>query len=639
MGNIHSRRKNFHYRRLRTARTIRLLDLEPGAPEDPIKLTLRHVSLDKPPTYEALSYTWGDVSDTRQVLINGKPADITVSLLSALLQFRHTDPGEVRTLWADAVCINQADTTEKAAQVRMMDQIYSNARQVLVWLGPSVEGVDDLLKMLPEAWVLVKEAEEELEAQQTTMTATTTTPTTTSGDVVQKTAGQVYRKQNGQAQRRMIGFDWEPLFSIILRPWFSRKWVIQEFARARLITMCAGDKTLALPELGIVVRGLVNLPVNAALMTTWGAGRYRNALLNAYYLFATQSPDRWELTELVLATQWFDCADPRDQLFSLLSLADPDVVAHVPALRPDYTVDAAQVFTRWCVWELVERQRPDLLSITCEPAPGVPSWVANPTTVKGMSPLGMGRDYGFCAGGTGIEGEGSWFAVSPDNRILKCRGKKVDAISKLLYEVGEKAMPEPEVVPQISGLTSSLAIRQTTYREVQWIKDCERLAAEGDNEGRWTDLDGRLTPERYDMYWRTMLCDINLFSPSGRTDASMGPLFTEFFDQTAGLFSGRILDQYEDFVSLGMLIEPSLDKLASSRVFCTTTQGSLAQAVPWAIEGDEIWIIQGAKVPFIMRPTADGGGNHTLIGECYLHGVMDGEALDDGSDFVDLAIE
>jgi hypothetical protein len=38
-------------------------------------------------------------------------------------------------LWADAVCINQADNLEKSEQVAMMGSIYSAARNVSVCLG------------------------------------------------------------------------------------------------------------------------------------------------------------------------------------------------------------------------------------------------------------------------------------------------------------------------------------------------------------------------------------------------------------------------------------------------------------------------------------------------------------------------
>jgi hypothetical protein len=49
--------------------------------------------------------------------------------------------------------------------------------------------------------------------------------------------------------------------------------------------------------------------------------------------------------------------------------------------------------------------------------------------------------------------------------------------------------------------------------------------------------------------------------------------------------------------------------------------------------GDEVAILFGADVPFVLRRKADRAA-HELIGECYVHGLMDGatiEALEQGS--------
>jgi hypothetical protein len=42
-----------------------------------------------------------------------------------------------------------------------------------------------------------------------------------------------------------------------------------------------------------------------------------------------------------------------------------------------------------------------------------------------------------------------------------------------------------------------------------------------------------------------------------------------------------------------------------------------------ALEGDQIWILRGSRVPFVLRLLANG--NHKLIGEAYVHGFMRGE--------------
>jgi hypothetical protein len=68
--------------------------------------------------YFALSYTWGDPTLTRSIMVNGCEVTVTANLESALRHIRMATREMV--LWVDAVCINQNDETEKTAQVRMM---------------------------------------------------------------------------------------------------------------------------------------------------------------------------------------------------------------------------------------------------------------------------------------------------------------------------------------------------------------------------------------------------------------------------------------------------------------------------------------------------------------------------------------
>ena len=55
-----------------------------------------------------------------------------MNLYVALLE---TQQEGIQYLWVDALCINQADEYEKAAQIKQMGQIYSMAEKVIAWLG------------------------------------------------------------------------------------------------------------------------------------------------------------------------------------------------------------------------------------------------------------------------------------------------------------------------------------------------------------------------------------------------------------------------------------------------------------------------------------------------------------------------
>ncbi|KAI1504978.1 hypothetical protein F5X99DRAFT_405613 [Biscogniauxia marginata] len=116
---------------------IRLLELLPGKRDEPVRCMLAETELNEIRSYEALSYVWGDPNDTITVFINNAAFKITRNLHSALLRLR--DSTSNRTLWVDAICINQTDLTEKQHQIAIMGDIYRQATSVILWLGEPQE--------------------------------------------------------------------------------------------------------------------------------------------------------------------------------------------------------------------------------------------------------------------------------------------------------------------------------------------------------------------------------------------------------------------------------------------------------------------------------------------------------------------
>jgi hypothetical protein len=56
-----------------------------------------------------------------------------------------------------------------------------------------------------------------------------------------------------------------------------------------------------------------------------------------------------------------------------------------------------------------------------------------------------------------------------------------------------------------------------------------------------------------------------------------------------------------------------------------THQGRVGLTIPAAKAGDSIMVLLGCNVPMVLRPDGD---YWQLVGECYLHGVMDGEVAE-----------
>lgn len=93
--------------------------------------------------FEAVSYTWGYIGDLSEhkVVTVGLPYQeagtiaVGSNLWSMLRQLRGVSA--VRTLWIDAICINQNNHLERSRQVQKMSTVYSFAKRVIIWLGES----------------------------------------------------------------------------------------------------------------------------------------------------------------------------------------------------------------------------------------------------------------------------------------------------------------------------------------------------------------------------------------------------------------------------------------------------------------------------------------------------------------------
>jgi hypothetical protein len=94
---------------------IRLLGIEAGVDEHPIRCRLVTTSLEALPPYEALSYTWGSTEQDSTITCDDVPMSVTCNLYDAIKYLRN--PEQERIMWIDAVCINQKHDQERTEQV------------------------------------------------------------------------------------------------------------------------------------------------------------------------------------------------------------------------------------------------------------------------------------------------------------------------------------------------------------------------------------------------------------------------------------------------------------------------------------------------------------------------------------------
>jgi hypothetical protein len=143
---------DYRYSKLSEPDSIRLLLLQPASDLGAqvqcqlISTTLTECSEDLVEKYTALSYVWGDASDTVEALVDGQSLSITNSLETTLRHIR--SPSRVFRVWAYAICINQEDVDERNQQVRQMAEVYQCAHHTILYFGTESSEAEQLLDFL-----------------------------------------------------------------------------------------------------------------------------------------------------------------------------------------------------------------------------------------------------------------------------------------------------------------------------------------------------------------------------------------------------------------------------------------------------------------------------------------------------------
>lgn len=318
-------REAFPYTRLPRDGSLRVLVLHPGGFDEPISASLRVV----PPnyhTFDALSYVWNDAySNARlsasEALVHiqtpdGKEARtlaISANLFLALRRLRLND--ESRILWIDALCINQEDVVEKNQQVPKMGAIYGGAQKVIVWLGED------------DRWT--REAMRTFRRWADTFRLDPSQPQFNLLRQLVASGSLITSQQHFEAITR--------------RAWFSRAWTFQEACLSRRTEIICGSSSCDWATFhdacsAVVHAGLDHLifeeNTNIKTLLDYSAGAEQAS---------PHDGSHRSLSNLVHRTRLFECSDPRDKIYSLLSVAKQSEEQESKIL-PDYSSPVAQVY-------------------------------------------------------------------------------------------------------------------------------------------------------------------------------------------------------------------------------------------------------------------------------------------------------
>jgi hypothetical protein len=147
MSSTHSNAPSFTHEPLPDALThIRLLEVLHAKVGQHVVCTISVWSLDTAPSYDAISYTWGDPALTTAISINGQSMVVRQNCEYVIQQWFTTKKKSTTLIWVDAVCIDQQNFKERGFQVTIMGDLYKRAAQVLACVGPHADDSEYLFQ-------------------------------------------------------------------------------------------------------------------------------------------------------------------------------------------------------------------------------------------------------------------------------------------------------------------------------------------------------------------------------------------------------------------------------------------------------------------------------------------------------------
>ncbi len=331
--------------------------------------------------FRALSYTWVENKDARYLQIqanstaspnatgsSSREADgrtamaatfgllrITPSLEDALRHLRlPARLSEPVMLWVDQICIDQRNIAEKNAQVAAMKDIYNRADEVLIWVGLSTPGSDWLIDRIQAVGPVFRQPFP-IEVPHQFINEVLTLLLVESGP------NKVGSESRSQAEAKIS----KEIRAWFRRPWFTRVWVLQEFAHARRALFMCGTQFV---ESRLFMKAIIPLSAYqpATLQPVFerpgsNSEGIEEPLLRFHSSLENPFGSLWQLRrrcqtgqdrisklplcEVVQEMYDFQrpqmlATDPRDRIYALLSLsADSDHLGIAPDYSDSVTTD------------------------------------------------------------------------------------------------------------------------------------------------------------------------------------------------------------------------------------------------------------------------------------------------------------
>lgn len=293
------------------------------------------------------------------------------------------------------------------------------------------------------------------------------------------------------------------------------------------------------------------------------------------------------------------CTVDVDRIYAVTGLMHDYIQGH---LQVDYRLPVEAVFLKF--FKVVVEHDPTLylLYIPCGRGKfGLPSWCPNLSQPLDANPLGLlAASCEYLAGCRVFPSNSSGVRLSPDSDSILVQGLSIDKV-ELIVDL-DFVWPynnEPEIAHQaLEWESACLRLAQKTYKMVEDVPEA---------------------------HWRTVIankiqvlmpCKSNLIDDYDNMKKFL-QLRTTSAEPMAG--SGDSIVSMIDFSS-------AVYHASCGRRYFSTKKGYIGIAPADTKPGDVVCIFFSGPTPFIIRPS-EFVSSYTFLGECYVHGLMNSEAL------------
>lgn len=563
----------FKYEPLETPSTLRLVSIpatDNSKGNEKLQLILQHKELSEVrKQYYALSYVWGNPEKVHTIGLNGQDLQVTDNLMFFFRRKRTV----TLTFWIDAICINQDDKAEKSEQIGRMAEIYKNASSVYAELGPASEDEQSIFGKIEylSGFTFAEMQRIESEAGETRAT-------------VEDIRLPLEFVESYHAQM------WEGLDSFFSRPWWNRVWIIQEATAVGL------EKThLLCGEVEVLLLHAWSCSIAASLAyrrKIWGHMPKPSTFGHIVYRMRNLQRKREEklmipLLDVLEDFRGLSATDSRDIVYAALNIAND---LREGDIQPDYRMAVANVYRAVVIHYLKNAVEPlRILSYcgtrfqTLDFQAGWASWVP------------------------------SWQHTYPRTLFSDCITAE-DGSQRPTYNPCGIAHFSPELYP-IRTKGNVLMIHGFLIDRLSSVSDpCVSLSM-GDSMqivDSWIPKGPtalyRTGETIFDAFLKTVVANM---SDSEDKPERGGKAH---WDSERGSFAGDDSARERGHV----LYYVQWRRLAYSK------NGYMALVSHQAKEGDLLYALFGGSVLYVLRPEGD---RFILVGECYVHGLMDGEAM------------